>query len=31
MDNSYESARQNYAELGVDTECALATLATIPI
>ncbi len=28
---AYELARQRYAELGVDTEKALATLATIPI
>lgn len=31
MNNSYESAREHYAGLGVDTERALATLATIPI
>jgi L-rhamnose isomerase len=28
---AYESARQRYAELGVETERAMATLATIPI
>ena len=30
-DKSYELARERYAELGVDTERAMATLRTIPI
>ena len=30
-EQAYEMARQRYAELGVDTERAMATLATIPI
>lgn len=30
-DSSYSLARQQYADLGVDTEAALAKLATIPI
>jgi L-rhamnose isomerase len=31
LQQSYDLARQQYAELGVDSEKALATLATIPI
>src|SRR5687768_18105365 len=30
-EQAYELARQRYAELGVDAERAMATLATIPI
>ena len=30
-ENAYELARQRYGEMGVDTERAIATLATIPI
>src|SRR5687767_12242105 len=30
-DDAYELARQRYAELGVDTDRALTTLATIPV
>src|SRR5215831_7916354 len=28
---SYQSARERYAEFGVDTEAAMRTLATIPV
>ena len=31
IEQSYQSAREQYAALGVDTEAALATLATVPI